>query len=320
MREIDEWDPDRDPSRYATGVGHLVIELYRRLVGAGAEVSLGSATPRHAHLVVLYAVSIEALEARKEALRVLRRTRGRYVLIRGDAPVAFRLPVRPVLDFMPIQGAVKSSNQRWIPPLPQRGLVPRASDRFGRIRSLAFKGNPENVPPEMCQGNWKAELADRGITWWLDVPMRTNGSDQRWHDFRGVDAIVCMRNPAKRRDIERKPATRLINAWLAGCVPIADPEPGYCELGRGEEDVFFVDGTTACLSVLDRLNEDEQLVGRVEASILERRRAFSPAEILARWHTALLEATEAPEVSRWRSSARTCKAAAAQVRGALRRT
>ena len=61
--------------------------------------------PDQARLVVLYAVSIEALKARKAATGVIRRARGRYALIRADAPVAFRMPVRPVLDVMPVQAS-----------------------------------------------------------------------------------------------------------------------------------------------------------------------------------------------------------------------
>lgn len=317
--EVLQWDPDGEPSRYASGVGHNVIELYRRLAETGVDVTLGSNLPHNTRLVVLYAVSIEALQPRKDALDVVRRARGRYVLIRGDAPVTFRLPVRPVLDFMPIHAAVKSRHQRWLPPLPQRGLKPRRPDRFGHIRSLAFKGNPENVPPDMRAESWTAELASRGISWWLDAPRRTDGSDQRWHDFSDVDAIVCMRNPAKRRDITRKPATRLINAWRAGCIPLADREAGYQELASDEHDVFYVDGVASCLDVLDRLNGNRRLLERVEARIMRRRADFAPEDVLTRWQVALLESAAARECSGWRSWTRTGMAAAAQARQAVRR-
>ena len=144
--------------------------------------------------------------------------------------MTFRLPIRPVLDCMPIQAAARRSHERWPPPLPQRGLIGRRAERFGRIRSVAFKGNPENVPPAMLSESWTAALASRGLSWWCDVPRRTDGSDQEWHDFTSVDAVVCMRNPLKRRDLARKPATRLINSWCAGSIPLADREPGYEEL------------------------------------------------------------------------------------------
>lgn len=296
-----------------------MFELYRRLAATSLGVSLGTNVPDQARLVVLYAVSIEALKARKAATGVIRRARGRYALIRADAPVAFRMPVRPVLDVMPVQASAQHGYQRWLPPLPQRGLVPRQPGRFGSIRSVAFKGNPENVPPDMKTESWAAALATRGIRWWPDVPKNTDGSDQRWHDFAEVDVAICMRNPAKALDIERKPATRLVNAWRAGCVPLAHPEPAYRELGTDGTDLFFVEDAASCLQVLDRLNDDLELLHRVENQIRLRREDYGLEVVLPKWRDALVGAMSAPECTGRHMWARTGLAAGAQMRQIARR-
>jgi hypothetical protein len=209
-----------------------MIELYQRLAGAGDPVTFGSAVPSTTRLLVLYKPSIESPALHARALSVLRRNRASYALIRGDATGRFPLPVAPVRGFVPIAALVTSEEHRWLPPLPQRGLLPRRLERRGRVRSLAFKGNPENVPPYMRDESWRAALAERGINWHLDTPRLTDGSDQQWHDFSEVDAVACVRNAEMSWDIERKPATRLINAWRAGGIPLADDEPGYGELGK----------------------------------------------------------------------------------------
>jgi hypothetical protein len=312
--EILDWDPDREPWRYASGIGHNMLELYRRLAATSLDVSLGPNLPKHARLAVLYAVSIEALEPRKAATRVIRRARGRYALIRADAPLAFRMPVRPVLDVMPVQASAQRSYQRWLPPLPQRGLVPRLPGRLGSIRSVAFKGNPENVPPEMKTKSWAAALAARGISWWLDVPKVTDGPDQRWHDFAAIDVVICMRNRAKASDIARKPGTKLVNAWRAGCIPLAHAEPAYRELGTDGEDVFFVEDAASCLEVLDRLSHDSELMRRVEDHIRLRREDYGLEVVLPKWRDALVGTMSARECTGADMWARTGLAAAAQMR------
>jgi len=311
--EIRAWDPDGEPQRFASGAGHNVLELYRRLFARGLVVSLGAEVPRGARLVVLYAPSLFRPETLRRGLSVIRQARGRFALIRADVPPGFRLPVRPVVEFMPIRATVTGEWQRWLPPLPQRGLLPRREERFGRIRSLAFKGNPENAHPELKTELWKAELAELGIEWWLDAPAIWDGSDQRWHDFSEVDAVLCTRNPAMRTGLERKPATRLINAWRAGCVPFADRAPAYEELGTDGEDVHFIDRPANCLPLLDDLNRDPDRLQRFELRIRARGQDYPPTEILARWQEALLEAADARQCKGWRSFARTAKAAAARV-------
>ena len=318
--ELLAWDPDAEPCRYASGVGHNVFELFNRLARAGVDVTLGSEVDTQARLTVLYAPSIELLAQRKQAVDVIRRTRGRFALIRADAAVAFRLPLRPVVDFVPVASAVSGAWQRCLPPLPQRGLLPRSRERYGRLRSLAFKGNPENVPPELKTRDWASALASRGIAWSLDVPRETDGADQSWHDFSAVDAVLCWRKPSKRRDIARKPGTRLFNAWSAGCIPLVEPEPAYLEAACDGDDAFVVEGVPQCLEVLDGLVADPPRIRHVESRVDRRRRDYAPELVLGLWTRALLDASRAPETVGWRTHARTARATAARLRGTLRRS
>ena len=318
--EILAWNPDAEPRRYPSGVGHNVFELFNRLARDGVDVTLGPEVHSGVALTVLYAPSIEPLTTRKQAVDVIRRTRGRFALIRADAPVVFRLPVRPVVDFVPVASLVCASWQRCLPPLTQRGLVPRARERYGQIRSVAFKGNPENVPSELRTDEWASALAARGISCWLDVPRATDGDDQAWHDFSAVDVVLCVRNPAKRRDLTRKPATRLFNAWSAGCIPLVEPEPAYLEAVHDGEDAFIVAGVHDCLRVLDDLIADPARVQHVESRVASRARVHARDVVLDLWKQALLDASCATETFGWRKRARTVRATAAFVRGALRRS
>jgi hypothetical protein len=314
------WNPDLEPSRYASGLGHNFLELFARLHVDGVPVTLGSEVPSGTRLLVLYAVSIEPLAERKAAHALIRRHRGRYALIRADAPPNFRLPIPPLLDVVPIPSRARRPHERWIPPLPQRGLIPRKRERFGSIRVAAFKGNPENVPAALRSESFAEALSRRGIELRIDTPARTDGADQSWHDFSGVDVVLCLRRLSKWRDITRKPPTRLINAWCAGCIPLAGREAGYVELATDEEDVFFVDDASGCLDILDRLADDSRLLRRVERQVAVRGRAFAGTAVLGLWRDALLDAAAPLGGSQLREWVRTGAAAAAEVRGVFRRT
>jgi hypothetical protein len=288
---IDSWDPDREPTLHASGAGHNLLELYVRLRRLGVPVTLGPQASAEARLLVVYSKSLhESRAALRVALRALQQADGRLALIRSDAPLSWKFPVRPLVEFMPTAALVRRPWQRWLPPLPQRGLLPRGAARRGRIRSVAFKGNPTNVPPVLRSPQWAEELGARGLEWFLDVPSRTDGPDQRWHDFASVDAVLCVRDPDVVWDVRGKPATRLINAWLAGSIPLAERERGYVELGVDEQDVFFIRTPFDGLEVIDRLNADGELLRRVERRIDERAAEFGPEAVLELWREALVQA------------------------------
>lgn len=210
-------------------------------------------------------------------------------------PAAY--PVRPIVEFVGNRSLITHPFQQWVPPLPQRGLQPRAPERRGRVRSLAFKGNPENVPDELKGSEWENALQAWGVEWLLDVPSRTDGQDQSWHDFSAVDAVLCVRRQDRTDELgSAKPPTRLVNAWVAGCVPLAAREPGYAEIGVNGADTLFVDSPRDALPLLDRLANDSDLVARLEAAIDVRGSEFAPARVLKAWRDALV--TAAAEASR----------------------
>lgn len=291
---LDEWDPDVEPTLHASGTGHNLLELYVRLRNLGVPVTIGPEAATGTRLLVVYSKSLyQSRPATRLALDSLQHSHGRLALIRSDAPVSWRFPVRPLVEFMPTAAAADRPWQRWLPPLPQRGLLPRDPARRGRIRSLAFKGNPTNVPAEFLAPDWDRALRAHGLEWHLDVPQATDGSDQSWHDFRGVDAVLCVRHPDFGWDVRRKPATRLVNAWLAGSIPLAEREPGYVELGEDGRDVFFISSPLEAVGVVDRLNVDPSRLAEVERRIGERAEEFRLEITLERWREALVEAAGA---------------------------
>ena len=284
------WAPDGEPSRFATGPGHNVVELYARLRQRGRPVTIGPGIPRATRLVVAYGWS---LGRRSEAALAVRSLRIAWVLIRGDVPLDWD-PIRTP-DLVVLPNSAPSWRSRTdcpsvsLLPLPQRGLVPRDPARRGRISLAAFKGFRSSLPAYLEDMGFRTALSRRGVGLTLDVPHRADHADQHWHDFSDVDVALCVRSERPRGDLDRKPATRLVNAWLAGSIPLIDPEPAYLEMGTHEKDCLIVDGPGSIIAAIERLAAEPALVARLQSGVAARRGQVSPEQVLDAWDELLFE-------------------------------
>jgi len=288
--EVDGWDPDSAPERYSTGVGHNLYELYVHLRAAGKPVTLGPVQPDDG-VVVVYARTLRPLTAQRALLRDVGSKP--VVIIRSDIDPGWHTRFTPDVEVMPYAGAVTGPAQVWVPALPQRGMIRRSAERFGRIRTVGFKGNPSNLPAFMRDPAWVQTLHAMGLRWLPDMPERGDGSDQSWHDFSEVDVAVCLRAEHWGRE-SWKPATKLINAWCAGAIPLVGPEPGYLELVNPNEDAFVVMNESDVIAALRRLITDPHMVQTTERAIEKRAKEFTRDAVLDQWWALLRRTLEAP--------------------------
>jgi hypothetical protein len=63
---------------------------------------------------------------------------------------------------------------------------------------------------------------------------------QRWYEYVDVDLALGYQHEAPTM-LAFKPASKLINAWLAEVPPLLGPEPAYQNLRRSELDYLPVD-------------------------------------------------------------------------------
>jgi hypothetical protein len=286
-RAVVDWDPDEEPQRFASGVGHNLLELYSRLRTRGLPVTIGTSIPADTELVVYFQQAWDRLGELRIALSA---APFHTVVIRSDAPLWW-WPLLPAdLAVVPNEAPVWRDRlgglALHLPALPQRGMLARAPSRVG-VQTLAFKGNPESVPGYVREPDFLAALQERGITLLLDTPVRTDGDDQNWHDFHQVDAVLCLRGAAADDPLTNKPATRLVNAWCAGAVPLVGPEPAYLELIHDGVDGFVVEGPQDILRTLDLLSSDDERTTSVFAAVKDRSCEFQVHVLLDRWVAAL---------------------------------
>lgn len=300
---LDDWDPDLDPTRHPDDVGHNLLELHRRLAQRGRLTTVGSTIPSTATAVAVLAKRLQypRIHNRIRAAWALRRHR--VVMIRSDVPLGVVPLFRIDVEVAPNQTFADRHARRLIRsvallPLPQRGLMPRAPDRGERLEVISLKCNPENIPPPLVDSALHRRLTELDVRLEIDAPSRTNGADQRWHDFSTTDVVLCARQPGEPTIV--KPATKLLNAWSAGGVVIASREPAYVELATAGEDVLFLDRLDDLPHAVRRLKDDPALRAslRQGASAAAARHADTDRIVDAWWD--LLCRVEAPP-SRWRA-------------------
>lgn len=284
---FNSWTPDDSPERFLSGFGHSFVELYVRFRDLGLPVGIGGSVPRGATAVV---VSLEDLTAWQRygrprhrlllSLQILR-TGAPLAIIRNDVYGYIKAPLSTVLEIMPSAQAVKDPpGQRYLPLLPQRGLVPREVDRASEIRTIAIKAYAANLP------EWVEEASSRLSAMGVELRIDTDRDvPNRWPDFKDVDAVLCSQ-PTDLRDALRKPATKLINTWCAGAIPLIEPWPSYQDLAQEEDSVAF-DSVDELVAAVARINLEPSVAADLLARSRERGREWEAAEVAGGWFQEL---------------------------------
>jgi hypothetical protein len=181
----------------------------------------------------------------------------------------------------------------YVPLWPQPGLVPRAAARGASIRRVSFHGFALNLDPGFADPGFRDELGRLGI----EFEVR----QERWWDYHDVDAVLAVRT--RSADVlATKPASKLTNAWLAGCVALLGPEPAFRDLRRSELDYVEVSSPAEAVEALRRLAGDEERVRRMMVNGRERAWEFDFESVARRWEFVL--GTVIPPVyRRWRAVA-----------------
>jgi hypothetical protein len=283
-----EWDPDSDPVRFTSGIGHGIIELASRLRARGLPLTIGAHIPRQAATVVVHLEELSRYwELRYRAAPMLRLSvavppHAELIVIRGDTPLQIDRPTFAGCEVMPNQTSVSSPRQIWLPMLPQRGLIPRDPARAQRLERVALKCYPENRPEFVSDPSFLDRIEE------LELELVVEDRPEQWHDFSQVDVVLCTRrfhHPLDAENYLRKPATKLINAWAAGVIPIVTPDPAYLELTHSETDAMIAQSPEGILSCLRRLRSQPSLRTAIHAGALLRGTEFSTESILNRWES-----------------------------------
>jgi hypothetical protein len=178
-----------------------------------------------------------------------------------------------------------------MPHWPQPGLLHRDPARGNEFRHIDYFGAHDQLAPELRLPETGARLRS------MNLELRLNLD--HYHDYRTTDAVVAVRSfggPV----ISHKPASKLINAWLAGVPAMLGIENAFRELRVSPHDYIELHSAEAFIDACARLRDDPAAREAMITNGHERAREFSNAALTLRWRTLLTE-TLPPIQERWRS-------------------
>ncbi len=187
-----------------------------------------------------------------------------------------------------------------IPHWPQPALMPRDPARGSRIDNMVFYGSENNLDPRFRTPAFEASLQRLGVTF------RLHGRDGRetvaWNDYREADLVLAARNLTVA-DALTKPASKLVNAWLAGVPALLGPEPAFRDLRRSPLDFFEVRTADDALHAVAHLKAEPALYLAAVRNGMSRAIDHTPERIATRW----IEFLTGPAVAsyeRWQRTGR----------------
>ncbi len=198
---------------------------------------------------------------------------------RGDGPES------ALSDFNIVQNQIclKSEKEVFIPIWSQPALVPRNQERDNRIENIVFKGSENNLYEEFRSPQFCQELENIGVQ--LLISGKSSNS-VNWHDYSNADLVLAVRDLTEK-DALVKPASKLVNAWMAGVPALLGPEPAFREQKQSPLDYIEIKTPQEALDAIRKLKQNPELYQQMVRNGLQRAEDFTPERITQRWHDVL---------------------------------
>lgn len=181
-----------------------------------------------------------------------------------------------------------SLRHSWVQFWPQPGLIARDHARGLLVENLAYKGDVANLDAQFRSVGFLAALHERGVNFQLDMldatitSTKNSGTSANWHDYQTTDVILAVRNLTEY-DASGKPASKLINSWLAGVPALLGPEPAYRKIRRSPLDYIEVRSPVDVLDAISQLKSAPELYRRMVENGRLRAQEFCIEQTMARW-------------------------------------
>ncbi|MBC8946005.1 MULTISPECIES: glycosyltransferase [Xenorhabdus] len=147
-------------------------------------------------------------------------------------------------DCIVVQNSLQAKNGKiFIPHWPQPGLKPRSKNRH-EVKTIGFLGHEDALPEFFSDEALIRALKDRDITFIK--------SSKNWEDYTNIDIAISFRKNSSL-ELIRKPASKLINAWSAGCPLICDDEPSMRAIMQSELDYLIARTPEQFIHEVDKL-------------------------------------------------------------------
>jgi hypothetical protein len=176
-----------------------------------------------------------------------------------------------------------------IPHWAQPDLVPRNAGRGEAFVNIGFVGAKNQMAPELVSEACRKRFEDLGLQW--------TAVHKDFNDYSEIDCLVGIRS-FDGRSYDFKPASKLVNAWLAGVPAVLGPESAYREAGRPGENYLEVGSLEDFFAALQALKANPALRAKLVSSGRQKVPNYSDAAITKKWVELLT--VHAPAVhARW---------------------
>ena len=261
-----------------------ILQTYLRLREAGHPVSISATLPDRGLLVLLLEPDIRAAFDAQYG-----RAHRHLLLVTVRADVTEYRPLIGDADI--VQNGRFADEERvfFVPHWPQPGLRPRDSRRGSRIENIVFKGGFGSLLSDFRGDRWHRYLARRNLSFHI-ASAETEGAVPNWHDYRRADLNLAVRPHYDDGGLRcEKPASKLVNSWLAGVPSLLGAEYAFRELRTSSLDYLEVTTVAEAIDAVESLRAHPRLYTRMIEHGRRRAQAFTPARVTDRWAEVLFD-------------------------------
>jgi glycosyltransferase involved in cell wall biosynthesis len=183
---------------------------------------------------------------------------------------------------------------------PQPSIIKRNKLRGRIFKNICYMGKPEQFLSNVDY--LKRELKKIDLNFYI-VPI------EKWNDYSQVDVIVAVR-PVFETDkkkfssnlsLNKKPASKLINAWIAGVPAILSPDSAFLKQKKSEFDFLEARNADELVSQIRRLNDNPELIDKMIKNGFERAKEIQIEVIANQWHQ-IIQKKIVPNYHQWKKS------------------
>ncbi|HEY4196015.1 MAG TPA: hypothetical protein VGM63_10795 [Mucilaginibacter sp.] len=170
-------------------------------------------------------------------------------------------------------------------------IIPN-SQPFGKtVPTISYFGDPVNLDPYLRSEEWFAYLEGLGFEW-------MDKSNNDWNNYENVDIIVAIRKFNSEIKFIQRPASKLINTWHGGAVPIMGNESAYRSYKLSDYDYLEADSIEALKKILLKLKTDTILIKKILENGKERSKGINNDIIKKEW-IDFINGTAYPQAVKW---------------------
>ncbi len=170
-------------------------------------------------------------------------------------------------------------------------MIKRDPNRGSKFENIAYFGVNVSLAPQLLEPSWSARLESIGLNWQIV-------SEERWHDYSNVDAVVAVRSFDEKQEYKHKPASKLYNAWLAGVPAILGADSAFRAEYQTDLDYIEVKSIDEIIAALQRLRDDNQLYQAMVRNGQARGEKISSQTVTEKWKQFFTD-TAIPAYYQW---------------------